>query len=372
MKAMRAGPGLRSRSRELARGRVQRLQSGSVLARLLTIALLVAALVSLLLAVPGLHMVANEISRLSGGWLILAVALELASCASFVVVFRHFFTGVPARGARELAWTEMGSGALLPGGGVGSLALGGWLLHLAGMSSRKIVRNSSGLFFLTSAVNVAALIGAGLLLASGLSAGRHDLLRVGLPMLAGSVAVGTALAMARLRQRRSPADLSWTGQLASGVGAAERALRHPSWRLLGAIGYLGFDIAVLWATLSGVGYTPPLAVLILGYIIGYLANVIPVPGAVGVLEGGLAGALVLYGAPVTEATAGVLVYHAIAFWIPSIGGLLGYRRLRRHLSTDIAVAPGVDAAIPRRARTTATVLTATAEARLSSPSPGPN
>lgn len=309
---------------------MRRFERGSVAARLLTIALLVAVLVSLLLAAPGLQTVASEISHVSGGWLILAAALELASCASFVVVFRHFFTAVPARGARDLAWTEMGSGALLPGGGVGSLAVGGWLLHQAGMPTRKIVRASSGLFFLTSAVNVVALIGGGFLLASGLSAGRHGLLQVGLPILAGSVAVATALAAARLRQRRSlVADSSWSAQLLSGIGAAEHALRHPSWRLVGAIGYLGFDIAVLCATLSGVGYSPPLAVLILGYIIGYLANLIPVPGAVGVLEGGLAGTLVLYGAPLAEATAGVLVYHAIAFWIPSIGGLLGYRGLRR-------------------------------------------
>jgi uncharacterized membrane protein YbhN (UPF0104 family) len=345
-----ARPGLDPAAREHPAARVQRLENGSVAARLLTIALLVAVLVSLLLAVPGLQTVASEISHVSGGWLVLAAALELASCASFVVVFRHFFTAVPARGARDLAWTEMGSGALLPGGGVGSLAVGGWLLHQAGMPTRKIVRASSGLFFLTSAVNVAALIGGGFLLASGLSAGRHGLLQVGLPILAGSVAVATVLATARLRQRRSlVADSSWSVQLVSGIGAAERALRHPGWRLVGAIGYLGFDIAVLWATLSGVGYSPPLAVLILGYIIGYLANLIPVPGAVGVLEGGLAGTLVLYGAPLAEATAGVLVYHAIAFWIPSIGGLLGYRRLRRHASTDIAVTPGADEATQPRA-----------------------
>jgi uncharacterized membrane protein YbhN (UPF0104 family) len=345
------------------RGRSRRLQRGSVPARLLTIAVLVAVLVSLLLEVPGLSTVANEIRHLSSGWLVLAVALEMASCASFVVVFRHFFKAVPATPARDLAWTEMGSGALLPGGGVGSLAVGGWLLHLAGMPTRKIVRNSSGLFFLTSAVNVGALIGGGLLLASGLSAGRHDLLRAGLPILAGSAAVGAMLAMTRLRRPASPTlgAWSWAAQLLSGVGAAERALRHPSWRLAGAIGYLGFDIAVLWATLSAVGYSPPLAVLILGYIIGYLANLIPVPGAVGVLEGGIAGTLVLYGAPITEATAGVLVYHAIAFWIPSIGGLVGYRRLRRHLPTDVEIEPLADESASPRARTTAPVLTATAK-----------
>jgi hypothetical protein len=37
-----------------------------------------------------------------------------------------------------------------------------------------------------------------------------------------------------------------------------------------------------------------------------------------VLEGGLVGALVLYGTPVMPATAAVLIYHTIAFWIPSM------------------------------------------------------
>ena len=49
------------------------------------------------------------------------------------------------------------------------------------------------------------------------------------------------------------------------------------------------------------------------------------------LEGGLAGTLIAYGAPATQATAAVVVYHAIAFWIPSLGGLAGYARLRRRL-----------------------------------------
>jgi hypothetical protein len=90
-----------------------------------------------------------------------------------------------------------------------------------------------------------------------------------------------------------------------------------------------------------------------------------------VLEGGLTGVLVLYGAPVAEAAAGVLIYHAIAFWIPSVGGLLGYRRLRRHLPTnlagaaDLAARPAATEAIPSPARTTVPVLTATATARCS-------
>ena len=300
--------------------------------------LLVGMLVSLVVAVPALSSVARAIAHVDGRWLVLAGAFELASCASFVVVFRHFFATVPTTAARELAWTEMGSGALLPGGGVGSLAVGGWLMHLAGMPTREIVRSSSSLFFFTSAVNVGALVAGGTLLASGLSHGNDELVLAGAPIILGVGVIAVALMIARLSTRRSPAlalaNSRWTGALAKGIAEAQRAIRHPTWRLVGAIGYLGFDIAVLWTTLSAVGYTPPIAVLLLGYIIGYLANLIPVPGGVGVLEGGLAGTLVLYGAPVTQAAAGVLVYHAIAFWIPSLGGLLAYRLLRRDLEAS--------------------------------------
>jgi uncharacterized membrane protein YbhN (UPF0104 family) len=69
----------------------------------------------------------------------------------------------------------------------------------------------------------------------------------------------------------------------------------------------------------------------LGYSIGYLANALPVPGGFGVLDAGLVATLLLYGASPTNAAAAVLVYHAIAFWIPSLGGLLAYTRLRPRL-----------------------------------------
>ena len=96
-----------------------------------------------------------------------------------------------------------------------------------------------------------------------------------------------------------------------------------------ALGYLGFDIAVLWATLRGLGYAPAIGALVVAYLAGYLATWIPIPGGLGVLDGGLAGALVLYGMPPASAAAAVLVYHAIALWVPSVGGLTGYTLLRR-------------------------------------------
>jgi uncharacterized membrane protein YbhN (UPF0104 family) len=299
--------------------------------RLATAALLIALAVSLLLSVPGLQPVVRAIRAIDPLWVVLAIALELASCISFVIVFRLFFDRVRGRDARALAWTSMASGALLPGGGVGGYAVGGWLVHLTGAPTRWIVRRSSGLFFLTSGVNSAAVIGAGLLLVAGV-AGPHDFARSALPMLLAGAATAAVLAVPWLAGRRHTRSV-WLEGIAVGIRDAERAGRHPSWRLAGALGYLGFDIAVLWVAFTAVGHAPPIPGLVLGYSIGYLANSLPVPGGIGVLDAGLAGALVLYGAPPVHVVAAVLVYHAIAFWIPSLGGLVAYAWLRPRLTS---------------------------------------
>jgi uncharacterized membrane protein YbhN (UPF0104 family) len=318
------------------------LSRGRLSGRLVGCGLLSAAVVSLALAVPPLRSVARQLTHLDPGWIAAAIALELASCLGFVVIFRLFFDQVPSRLARQIAWTEQGSGALLPGGGVGALAIGGWFLRRTGMSMRDIVDRSSALFFLTSAVNVAALVGGGVWLALG--GGRlDDLLRTSIPIAGGLMATAAVLAIPylirRFPRRHWPA---WLVDVSAGIVRARRSLARPDWRLLGALAYLGCDIAALGAAFAASGRPLGVAPLTLGYLLGYLANLIPIPGGFGVLEGGLAGALIAYGASATQAAAAVIVYHAIAFWIPSLGGLVAYTLLRRRLSRADAPSPADD------------------------------
>jgi uncharacterized membrane protein YbhN (UPF0104 family) len=310
------------------------LDHAALIRRLLTVVVLGVALLTVLLAVPDLRRVLHEVRSMNPGLVIAAIGLELASCVSFLAIFRMFFPAIPKRAARELAWSQMGSGALLPGGGVGSLAAGGWLLHLAGMPTREIVRRSSGLFFLTSAINVLTLAGAGVVLLAGIGDGPHDAVRAGLPVVAAVGATVLVLGLPRLTRRISAHHprAAWLDDIGVGIPAALGALTRPSWRLFGGAGYLLFDIGVLWIAFTAVGPAPPIAPLLAGYLVGYLANALPIPGGVGVLDAGLVGALALYGLPVIHAAAAVLVYHAIAFWIPTIGGTLGYARLRRRLT----------------------------------------
>jgi uncharacterized membrane protein YbhN (UPF0104 family) len=168
--------------------------------------------------------------------------------------------------------------------------------------------------------------------------GGHDtMVLAGAPIALGVGATCATLALPvvlrRARHRRWP---RWLVSISAGIEAARRSLVAPSWRMLGAVGYLGFDIAALGALFAATGHPVPIDALVLGYLIGYLANMLPVPGGFGVLEAGLAGTLIAYGAPATQAAAAVVVYHAIAFWIPSLGGVIGYAFLRRRETHELA------------------------------------
>ncbi len=298
--------------------------------------MLATATVTLVLALPPLRGAAHQIDAMNPVWVVVAVAFEVASCVGYVVIFRRFFDQVPPSPARELAWTEEASGALLPTGGLGALAIGGWMLRQAGMSTRQIVERSSALFFFTSAANVAALVGGGAMLATGAAGGTDTVALAGVPILIGAVSTAVTLTVPILVRRMPGRHRStWLVGTAAGIDGAIQALFHPDWRLIGAVAYLGCDIAALGAAFAATGHAIPVDVLVLGYIIGYIANMLPVPGGFGILEAGLAGTLILYGAPATQAAAAVIVYHAIAFWVPSLGGLIGYARLRRRPTQDV-------------------------------------
>jgi len=192
-----------------------------------------AVMVSLLVAVPALRRVVDEIGRMGPGWLCVAVVLEVASCCSFVVVFRLFFDRLPGATARPLAWIEMGAGALLPGGGIGSLAVGGWLLHQAGMSRRRILPRALQRPVLPHERCERGRDGRRRLLLTGSVSGPHDLLRAGVPILAGIAVTAAVLAVPAARRRsHQRAKQRWLGDLIDGIDTAAHALIRPTWRLL--------------------------------------------------------------------------------------------------------------------------------------------
>lgn len=304
---------------------------------LITAAVLSVLIGGLILGVPGLGTIGHRVVRAHWGWLVLGGGLELASCLGYVLAFQAIFTDVPRRFGLLVAAAEQAFGAVVPIGGAGGIAAGGWLLSRAGLAIRAIAARSAVLFLLTSATNVIALVLAGAGLAIGLFAGPHNLLLSALPAAVGLTVLGVFITLARKEKDEQPRDSLMARALGATVRASAetlRTLRRPGGRLAaGALAFLFCDIAVLWVTIYALGYSVPLAPLVLAYLIGYLGNAVPIPGGLGVLDGGLAGALVLYGVPAPAALGGVLLYHALALWVPALSGTLAFLAAQREINS---------------------------------------
>lgn len=325
--------------REIGSSQRRQLRSGLVGAAVLSV-----LLGGLVLAIPGLGAVGHRVAHARWGWVVLAGALEFASCLGYVLAFQGIFTDIPGRFAALIAAAEQAFGAVVPVGGAGGIAAGGWLLSRAGMPVRAVAERSAVLFLLTSATNVVTLVLAGAGLAIGLFAGPRDLALSAVPAGVGAAVLALFVGLALRASGRTGAGASRASralQATAGASASTlRALRRPPWRLtVGALAFLVCDIAVLWVAIHALGYDVPVAPLLLAYLIGYLANAIPIPGGLGVLDGGLAGALLLYHVPATAALGGVLLYHALALWIPALSGTVGFIAAYRQLnSVDVQAA----------------------------------
>ncbi len=310
-----------------------------------------ALIVGLLLAVPGLKGVANTVSDMKTQWVVVAVLLEVLSCACYVLAFLQVFERAPFRVGARIALSEEAFGAAVSLGGVGSLAVGGWLMVERGAPPRRIAERSAVLFLYTSAINVITLILAGLGLFLGLPGPSNPLLSV-LPATVGAIVLVLFLLLPRyldrLLRRIGPGRLeAFLIETAASVRDTKRLTFHPDWRIIGAIGYLWFDIAVLFACFAAAGQRPPLAPVVLAYQIGYLSNFIPIPGGIGVLDGSMIGMLVLYGVGGTVATAATLVYHAISLWVPAVWGTIAFILLQRTKKQPITLRNPAEEIHPR-------------------------
>jgi uncharacterized membrane protein YbhN (UPF0104 family) len=303
----------------------------------------------LVLVGPGLGELRTRLAHASPGWLFAAVGFEVLSALAYVVIFRAVFC--PSMGWRlsyQIGMSEQGANSVLSVSGMGGLALGAWALHRGGMSTEQIGRKSVAFFFLTSLPNVLCVTVFALLFLVGAFRGDTD------PVLTyafgGAALLATAfvLALPRLLRPTSSEQLARaTGgriasarrfardSLARGLHDAVELLRHRSpGVLIGAFGTMGFDLAVLGVCFLALGYTPPLGVLVLGYLIGQLGGNIPVPGGVGGLDAGLVGTFVLYHQPLATSTAAVLLYHGISLWVPGLLGSVAFVQLHRTLQRE--------------------------------------
>ena len=319
---------------------------------LLILGAIVAALTVAILTLPGLDSLRERFSGAQPGWLAFAVVLELASCASYVFVFRGVFCSrMSWRTSTEIGLSELAANSLLSVGGAGGLALGAWILRRGGLPAAFIAQRTVAFFLLTSLANVGFLLIGGIGLATGILNGEHNWLLGLLPALGAVLVIALALGAGRVAgalQRRSMRTKLATaaGAVGEGVEEAMRLLKTGDLRIiLGASGYMLFDVAMLGVCFAAFGHdVPPAGVLLVAYIIGQLGSLIPIPGGIGGVDGGLIGTLVLYGVDPGDAAVAVIAYRGLLLTIPALLGLPALAVLRKRLqseATDIAAcAPG--------------------------------
>ncbi len=300
--------------------------------------------------ISGVGATVHRIERGDGWWIAAGVVLEALSFAAYVVLFQAVFVREPGPiGWRESYLITMAgvvATRLLATAGAGGVALTAWALRRSGMEARLVACRMVAFMVLLYVIYAGSLVLAGLGLNTGLFPGGGSFAITILPATVGALllAIGGAVALLpqdaerRLNQwaKGSGRVAHWMARAvtvpalaASGVRTAIALVRTRDPRLLGAPAWWGFEICVLWACFHAFGKPPPFTVIWMAYFVGMLGNLLPLPGGIGGVEGGMIGALAAFGVHFNLAVLAVLSYRGISFWLPTIPGLVAYLQLRR-------------------------------------------
>ncbi len=307
----------------------------------------------------GLRDTWNRIQHGDPIWLALAAALEVLSFFGYIALFQAVFV----RGQSRIGWrasyqiTMAGLAAtrLFATAGAGGIALTAWAVRRSGMEPKIVACRMIAFLALLYAVYMGALVIGGVGLYLGVFAGPNPFALTIVPAIFGATVIAIFLMIALLPTDFDPLVKRWLhgGRLsriaghvvaapaaaASGVRTALALVRSHDPNLLGAIAWWGFDISVLWACFHAFGGSPPTAVIVMSYFIGMLGNILPLPGGIGGVDGGMIGAFSAFGVPVQLAVVAVLAYRVFAFWLPTLPGAIAYLQLRRTVArwrTDAA------------------------------------
>ena len=305
--------------------------------------------------ITGLEDTWHRIEEGDPWWLALALGFTVLSFVGYVLLFQYVYveagSRIDLRASYQITMASLAATRLFAAGGAGGIALTAWALRRAGMAARKVADSTVAFLFLTYAVYMGALIIVGPLLYLGVLSGPAPFGITMVPAILALILTSIGLLMAlvpsdvevRLRDWATSHDhprfARVAGRLATvpasasvGVREAIRHVRKGDPALLGALAYWAFNIAVLWAAFHAFGEAPPWGVIVMAYFVGMLGNLLPLPGGVGGVDGGMIGALAAFGVDFGLATVAVLTYRGFAFWLPTIPGAIAYFQLRHTVS----------------------------------------
>jgi uncharacterized membrane protein YbhN (UPF0104 family) len=326
---------------------------------ILALLFVVSAVVFFYYVLPQIAGVSSTLHRLERGnswWIAVGAVFEALSFAAYVVLFYAVFVREKNGGEQpiRIGWREsylitmagVVATRVFAAAGAGGIALTAWALRRSGMQPRLVACRMVAFTVLLYSVYAGSLVLAGLGLGTGLFPGGGSFAITILPatvgallfVLAGAVALLPHDVERRLQQwargsgrvaRAMARAVTVPALAASGIRTAIALVRTRDPRLLGAPAWWGLEICVLWACFHAFGKAPPFTVLWMAYFVGMLGNLLPLPGGIGGVEGGMIGALAAFGVDFNLAVLAVLSYRGLSFWLPTIPGLIAYLQLRR-------------------------------------------
>lgn len=334
------------------------------------IVIVLAFLYGVLPQLPGLQRSLDKV-RNDGDrtWLFVAFCMELLSYASYIWLFRAvFIKQIPIvgwLGSYRISMAGVAATRLFGAAGAGGVALTFWAIRKAGMGKRQSVSYLVAFYVLLYSIFMIALVVDGVLLRTGIIPGAAPFGVTVVPAIFGALVVlifVLALAIPGNLERLAARWSSGRGKVAGlarklaavpallghGTRVALGLIRDRDVGLLGALGWWVFDIATLWACFKAFGVAPEIGILVMGYFVGMIANIIPTPGGVGAVEGGMIGTYAAFGVDLGYATAAVLAYRVFAFLMPTIPGVIAFIRLRG----TVAIWESANATIKSKVRPT--------------------
>ncbi|HEU4975864.1 MAG TPA: YbhN family protein [Baekduia sp.] len=327
-----------------------RLRGRHAVVWLLATALLIVVVYLLIPRLAGLQDTWHRIQDGSPAWLAVAIGFEALSYAGYAwnVEALSAAAGVPLGLGRATQITLAATAAtrLLAAGGAGGIAVTSWALSRAGHGPAGAARQVSAHIVSTYGVFMLAVIVGGVGLAI---AGEPPLLSSVPAILATAIVAVFAVGIQApdALRRRIGTNGRWRRRLlaapqalADGTRFTMELVRRREPGLLGTVLWWAFDIAALWACFWAFNEHPNVPELVMAYFLGSIGNLLPLPGGVGGVEGGMIGALAAFGMDAGVALVAVLAYRAISVWLPALPGVLALATLRR--AAQRAGEPDVD------------------------------
>jgi uncharacterized protein (TIRG00374 family) len=323
-----------------------------MLQTLFVVLLLIVAIYFLFPSLVGLEDALGKLDDAKLRWVLVAAGFGVAMFGTYITLFR----GVVGGDVLPLTWKEayqinmaaLAASRLFSAGGAGGIALTYWALRKAGMDARRSTQRMVVFLALQYTFYPLAIIVCGVLLRTGVVSGKSSVELTIVPAAIAGVIMVLGLLVALIPRDLERRIANWgeghrrvglarrlargPEALADGLRKAFDLMRHPTRgaaALLGAAGFWATQIAILWASFKAFGVSVPIAVLVQGFFLGMVANLIPfVPGGVGAVDAGLIGAYVLFGLPEATTFAAVLIYRLVAFWMPLPPGIVAFFQLR--------------------------------------------